>query len=198
MRAAIVEQHPAALEVDHACVRARHLEVPFESHIVGRVAADAHARLAVEVEHLLPAVPVAIAQVREPAPRLADALAEQSVGTTNLAGLGERYAELEQQVGSLRMRLRHQRHRPLEQVHRCRHVAAGQRATPRVREPRGRLGREFDAVLVQRSEVVEVAVCLLQVIAEDLLVLTGPLARLLFTQEAKAREALHASLQHLS
>ena len=63
-----------------------------------------------------------------------------------------------------------------EEVRRCRHVPARERAPSCGCEPRRTVGAERPPVVVQRAEVGEVAVRLLEVVAEDLLVLGRTLA----------------------
>ena len=58
---------------------------------------------------------------------------------------------------------------PPQEVGRRRHVAAGERPSARRRQPFGRADPEIDPVLVERPELGQVAVGLLEVVAEDLL-----------------------------
>ena len=108
-----------------------------ERNVVRRFATDPDARLrAVEVEHLLLAGAVAVAQERQPAALLPDSLAEQRVGAAQLAA--SRPARCRASAadrGAPGRSLGQQRDGALEQVHRRRHVAARQRATAGAGQP---------------------------------------------------------------
>ena len=90
-------------------------------------------------------------------------------------GVGE-LAELEHHLGALRQQRQakrivflEQRDRAAEQVLGRVRVAARERATARRGEPPRRVAADLVALLVERAELAEIAVRLLEVIAEDLL-----------------------------
>ena len=101
-------------------------------------------------------------------------LGQHRLGPLELADVDRRLAGVEQEQRAGRVLLAEQRGGPLQQVRRRRHVAAGQGATTgRAQTPR-RLGAEPPPVVVDRAELGPVAERLLEVVAEDLLVLGEP------------------------
>ena len=89
------------------------------------------------------------------------------------AELGQGLAEVHQERRPLRAILEDGRG-TAQEVGGGRHVAAGERATPSRRKPLRRPDPDPTAVVVERPELQEVAVCLLEVVAQDLLELQFP------------------------
>ena len=110
------------------------------------------------------------------APRLLDRLVEHGLGVGEATDLEQRLAVVRQQLEPRVRFVREERDRPLEQVRRRGHVAPRERAPTRRRQPPRPVRAERPSVVVERPELGQVAVRLLQVVAEDLLVLGRALA----------------------
>ncbi len=134
---------------------ARDLCVPLERNVVGRFAPDPDAgHRRVEVEDLLLAGAVAVAQEGQTPAPFPDSLAQQRVRAAQLAALGERDAELQQQIRVLGVAARQKRDRALEQVDRRRHVSARQRPPAGSRQPPRAPAGEGDVLVAERSELL--------------------------------------------
>ena len=92
------------------------------------------------------------------------------------AELGQGLAEVHQERRPLRAILE-ERRGPAQEARGRRHVAACECSPSRRPEPHRRSAAKFSAVVVKRAEVHEIAVCLLEVVAQDLLELGTPLVR---------------------
>ena len=105
-----------------------------------------------------------------------DRLAEHLSGLGELPDVHQRLAEVDQQVEPVLVIGRKERRRAPQQVRGGRHVAAREGPPARRPQPLRRLAADLAAAVVERSQLRQVAVGLLQVVAEDLLVLAGPVA----------------------
>src|SRR5205814_729394 len=105
-----------------------------------------------------------------------DRLVQRAVGLVELALLPERLGEIGQEAEPPWVVGRVESHGPPQEIRRGRHVAPGERPPTRGRQPRGAANAELEAVLVERPELREVPVRLLEVVAEDLLELAGAVA----------------------
>ena len=100
-----------------------------------------------------------------------DRLVEEDVGPGELADLHERLAQHGQECKATLVLGRKELGGPPEEVRRGRHVAPAEGALPGRGETRRRPHAELTPVVVQGPEICQVPVRLLEVVAEDLLVL---------------------------
>ena len=112
---------------------------------------------------------------RAAAPLHLQAVAQEGVDPRELAGLRQGDAELDRELAPCRIILVEERHGSLEQADGGAGVAARERAPARRAEPPGGAGSQLAAFL-ERSELRQVAVRVLEVVAEQLVVLGGSLA----------------------
>ena len=106
----------------------------------------------------------------------ADRLPEHLAGLGELADVHQRLAQVGEQVEPVLVEGRKERRRAPEQVRGGRHVAAGERPVAGRSQPLGRLPADGSAAVVERAELGEIGVRLLEVVAEDLLVLARAVA----------------------
>jgi len=103
-------------------------------------------------------------------------LAEHALGVSELADVHQRLTEVRQQLEPFGVEHGEQRGRSPHQVRGGRHVAAGERPAARGPQPFGRSSPDGSAAIVERPELGEIPVRLLEVVAEDLLVLAAAVA----------------------
>ena len=175
-------------------VRARDLVVPGQHDVLVGAAADGDRRAVVAQAHgVLLAARVVEDHEGAPAALGLDAVGEDRVGARELAGLGQRDAELHRQVAPGGVFLGQQRHRALEQVDRRADVSARERAGAR----RSRAGSRRAPPSARPwsssgPELGQVVVGALEVVAEDLVVLAGALAGLALDPVGEARVQIAA------
>ena len=97
-----------------------------------------------------------------------DGLREHIGSTGVLALVRKGCGEIDLQLDAPRIERAEQGGRPPEQVDRGRHIGTLGRSMPGAREPLGCAPADLDAGVVERSELRAIAICLLEVVAEDL------------------------------